>query len=187
MRRTLITASAVGGALALAGCGTATSSQTGAHTSAAPKASTRAAKAKAPPAANDGSTPGQAISFGRTVEVSGWKVRVLSVKPEASEPFVHTRPPAGYLYEIYTIRATRTGATPESPIDLNPVLVGPTKDQRGAGTTPSCIGGTPYNDQVDQGGTVRDSACISIPTDDVKGLTLGVGLVGQTWFATARE
>lgn len=151
---------------------------------AAPAAS---ANSTASRARANGSSPSRAIPFGHSAAVEGWKVKVVRVVPEARDSILHTRPPAGYLYEVYTIQATRTASSPESPILLVPVLVGRTKDQRSVDTKPMCNGGTPYNDKVDKGGTVRDSACISIPKNDTVRLALGVGLISQVWFATSKR
>jgi hypothetical protein len=137
----------------------------------------------AQPLATSGSSPSSPVPLGQTASVEGWTVKVISVAPEATDTATGGPPPAGYLFEVYTIQATRTDSSPESPIVLDPVLVGSTKVQRGADTNPMCYGGTPYNDQVDQGGTAQDSACISVPATDT-GLVLGLGVVSQTWFAT---
>jgi hypothetical protein len=133
----------------------------------------------------NGSSPSSPVPFGKTASVDGWTVRVVSVVPESTDPNVG-KPPKGYLFEIYTLRDTRTAATPDSPIDLDPVLLGPTHAVRSVDSTPMCWGGNPYNDQVYKGGTVEDSACISVPVADASGLLVGVGgLEGNsTWFAT---
>lgn len=156
---------------------TTTTVATGSHSPASSTTTTAAS--------GNGSSPSSPIPLGQSANVEGWKVKVVSVTPEATDPVTGGPPPAGYLFEVFTLQTTRTDSSPESPIILDPVLVGPTKDQRGADSNPQCYGGTPYNDEVDQGGTVQTSACISIPTNDTTGLALGVGIVNQTWFATS--
>jgi hypothetical protein len=110
---------------------------------------------------------------------------VVSVTTEATLPFTNTPPPAGYQFVVYTIQAIRQAADPQSPILLNPRLLGSSKAERGAATAPTCIGGAPDNDQVNEGGTVNYSACIAMPTGDVRSdLLLGVGSVNTKWFVT---
>jgi hypothetical protein len=98
----------------------------------------------------------------------------------------YSQPVTGYLFEIVTLQTTRTGTDPESPIMLNPVLVGSSLAERSVITDPMCEGGTPYNDDVLKGGTVVTSDCISVPTTDT-GLVVGVQgddvLAAPTWMA----
>jgi hypothetical protein len=133
----------------------------------------------------NGSSPSSPVPFGKTASVDGWTVKVLSVAPESTDPNVG-KPPKGYLFEIDTLQVTRTAATPDSPIDLDPELLGPTHAVRSVDSSPMCWGGNPYNDQVYKGGTVMTSDCISVPVADASGLVVGVGdLEGNpTWFAT---
>ena len=137
----------------------------------------------APPKGGDGKSPESPIPFGKTASVSGWTVKVISLTSQptngGSEP-----PPAGYTFLVYTLQTTRTDSNPESPILLTPKLLGPSKAERSAISSPICLGGTPYNDQVHQGGTVMTGGCISVKTSDVGHLVMGVGLFHQTWFAT---
>jgi hypothetical protein len=132
----------------------------------------------------NGSSPSSPIPFGQTASVEGWNVKVISVAPEATDPALLKPPPAGYLFEVVTLKTTRTGSTAESPIELSAALLGPSKAQRSVDTNPMCFGGTPYNDLVEKGGTVDDGYCISIPKNDTKGLVLGLGTLSQLWFAT---
>jgi hypothetical protein len=133
----------------------------------------------------NGSSPSSPVPFGKTASVDGWTVRVVSVAPESTDPNVG-KPPKGYLFEIDTLQVTRTAATPDSPIDLDPELLGPTHAVRSVDSSPMCWGGNPYNDQVYKGGTVMTSDCISVPVADASGLVVGIGdLEGNpTWFAT---
>jgi hypothetical protein len=128
------------------------------------------------------------VPFGDSVAIDGWKVKFVSLAPFVPGEF-ESGPPAGYQFLVYVLQVTRTAKTPDSPVDsLTEVLVGSTKDQRGVDTDPICFGGTPYNNDVDQGGTVPDGDCISVPVNDT-GLVLGVSpifsLTNETvWFAT---
>jgi hypothetical protein len=144
---------------------------------------TTAASTTSTTAAADGSETNP-IPFGQTGDVDGWKVKVISVASEAAEPFTSTPPPEGYAFMVFTLEVTRTDSKPESPVLLTPKLLGPSKAERGLATTPFCLGGTPYNDQVHQGGTVQTGGCISVPTSDVGHLVMGVGFINDKWFAT---
>ncbi len=132
----------------------------------------------------DGSSPSSPIAFGQSGNVDGWTVKVTSFTSEPTDSLTHEPPPAGYAFMDYTLQTTRTDSKPEAPILLTPKLLGPSKAERSAISSPSCFGGTPYNDQVHQGGTVTTGACISVKSSDVGNLVIGVGLFDQKWFAT---
>jgi hypothetical protein len=131
----------------------------------------------------NGSSPSSPIAFGQSGSVDGWTVKVISLTSSptngADEP-----PPAGYAFMVYTLQTTRTDSKPDAPILLTPKLLGPSKAERSSITSPICLGGTPYNDQVLQGGTVMTGGCISVKSSDVGHLVIGVGFIHQTWFAT---
>ena len=132
----------------------------------------------------NGSSPSSPIPFGQSGNVDGWTVKVISLTSEPTNSLSHEPPPTGYAFMVYTLQTTRTDSKPESPILLTPKLLGPSKAERSAISTPICFGGTPYNDQVHQGGTVTTGACISVKSTDVGHLVMGVGFIHQTWFAT---
>lgn len=115
----------------------------------------------------------------------GWTVKVISVTPEASDP-VAGAPPAGYLFDIVSYQLTRTGSTPEAPIQVLGDLIA-NNVARSVDTTPICYGGTPDNDDVYQNGTVNTSDCISVPAVDQSSLVLSVTAdfgLKTTYFAT---
>jgi len=136
------------------------------------------------PAAAVGSTANP-VPFGKTADVDGWTVQVISVTPEAEDSLLHTPPPAGWVYEVYNVQATRTAADPQTAIVLNPRLLGASAVERGPSDTPSCYGGSPANNTVHQGGTVQDSTCVSLTTADAAHFILGVGEPDTTWFAVS--
>jgi len=124
------------------------------------------------------------VPFGKTASVDGWTVQVLSVTPEAQDSLLHTAPPAGWVYEVYSLQVTRTDAEPMSAVGLNARLLGASAVERGPGNTPDCYGGNPNNATVHQGGTIQNSTCVSLTTTDAAHFILGVG-EPATWFAVS--
>lgn len=129
------------------------------------------------------------VPFGKSLTIDGWRVKVISVAVETNFATEMSPPPAGYNYMVYSLQYTLLSGKPNSPVfAFTDVLVGSTKVQRGVDTDPMCDGGSPYNNDVDKGGTVQSGACISVPVNDT-GLVLGesplLSLSDTTyWFAT---
>jgi hypothetical protein len=125
------------------------------------------------------------VLFGKTADVDGWTVKVISVTPERSD-LLDGPPPAGTLFEVFSLQVTNTSSTPAAPsTSLLSDLVGSNNVSYSVISDPMCYGGSPDNDNVYKGGTVSFGACISIPTAD-KSLLLNVSgfSSGSTWFAT---
>lgn len=143
-----------------------------------------AKKTKKKPGGN-GSSLSSPIPLGSFGNVDGWHVKVISVAPEAEDTLLHTPPPAGWVFEVYTIQGTWTGPQPMSIIELNPGLVGASHVSRGPGQTPDCYGGMPDNSQAYKGGTLTDGTCISVKSTDAAGkLVMVMGELHPTYFAT---
>jgi len=125
------------------------------------------------------------VPFGQSANVDGWTVKVISVNPEATDS-LEGAPPAGTLFEVFTLQVTNTSTTPAAPsTSLISDLVGSSNVSHSVITNPMCYGGSPDNDNVYQGGTVQFGACISVPSG-VTNLELNVSdLLGTntTWFA----
>lgn len=136
------------------------------------------------PKGGNGSSPSSPIPLGQSGNIDGWKVKVISFTTEPTNSLTYQPPPAGYAFMVYTLQTTRTDSKPEAPILLTPKLLGPSKAERSSISSPICLGGSPYNDQVHQGGTVTTGGCISVKSSDVGHLVLGVGLFHDIWFAT---
>ena len=179
---------ALGAALLMTGCGGSQSAGNG-GTSTATLQATATPNGTATPTTNTsplGSTRTNPVPFGQTATVAGWTVKVISVAPETTDPSVGA-PPAGTVFEVFTLQVTNTSATPAAPsLSLISDLVGSTNVSYSVDTSPLCYGGTPDNDNVYQGGTVQFGACISVPSS-VTGLLLNVSgflSTNSVWFAT---
>ncbi len=144
-----------------------------------------------PAAAGSLSNP---IPLGQSAPIpgGGWTVKVVSVAPDPVSDPLNT-PTAGYVYEILTLQATRTGASAAAPsTSIDDSLVGPSRAERDSSSSPLCFSGNdpdsqPDNNVVLEGGTVTYGDCISVSTADSTDLTLALGSFdsnGQTWFAT---
>jgi hypothetical protein len=139
-------------------------------------------------AGGNGSSPSSAIPFGQTGSIDGWTVKVVAVTSAITDPIDEIQPPAGYLCESITLQTTRTASQGETPVMLDDVLLGSNLAQRGAGDQPDCVtaaNNEPYNNVVEDGGTVNTGDAISVPVSDTN-LVLGVGTPGikQLWFKT---
>lgn len=179
--------------IALAGCGgsttvtATTTATTTVTTTATPTGTTptETTPTETGPTSEQGKSPTDPIPFGSTGSIEGWRVKVVSVVTEpAGKVQVNASEAAGHAFVVYTLEVTRTAAEAESPIQLIPRLLGPSKQERGLSTSPLCYGGEPYNDRVHQGGTVRTGGCISVPASDEGQLVMSVGFIHEIWFAT---
>ena len=165
----------LGGAVSLASTAPAAAK---AHHKAKPKP-----KPKKPVAKATGKTPSSPLPLGTYANIEGWKVKVISVVPEAEDSLLHTPPPKGYVFEVYTIQGIRTSSTPSSIIPLNPELLGTLHVTRGPGQSPDCYGGSPDNATAYKGGVITDSTCVSMTTADASNFVLGMGEDPTIWFA----
>ena len=143
-----------------------------------------------PAAAGSLSSP---IPLGQSAPIAGgWTVKVVGVTPDSSSDPLNT-PTAGYVYEIITLQATRTGSSAAAPsTSIDDSLVGPSRAERDSASSPLCFSGNdpdsqPDNNVVLEGGTVTYGDCISMSTVDSSDLTLALGSFdsnSQTWFST---
>ena len=78
--------------------------------------------------------------FGQTATVAGgWKIKVLSVHPDAAGDPDNSTPTAGYPLEIFSLPATRTASSPQQApsTSLGVELVGASKALRSVSSIPS--------------------------------------------------
>lgn len=116
--------------------------------------------------------------------MSGWDVKVIGIT-RIDKDIAGDAPPAGFAFLVYEIEGTRTDPEPQSIILLSPSLLGPSKVERNAASDPLCFSGNPANEEAHQGGTVRHSACVSVPEGDVGHVVAKIGGFGdERWFAT---
>ncbi len=131
-------------------------------------------------------SPAKPTPFGQSQNVAGWNLRLLSLTPVP--PGTPEGPPPGYDFEVYSIQATRTAATPASPsAALSVSLVGPSKMVRNSASTPTCHAGATNTSQILQGGTTAVNGCISVTVADGSDLLMSVNGAGSptpVWFAT---